>query len=286
MFSASSGSTSTRELSHPKDCMRMAGARTRTRHTEVGSQLLEFCSTLITYNADAKLLEDIDRRRLELANEASRPGITQERAEALRPSRDESEPDALAEVLRGRSDFSLVGDCVDEAGLWEFRPPRGRKARAPAPFPTASRRPSPDALQHDYRIIVLQEDLEDPEDFQALQSYVDDDARVLFSEDGWPASMQRIPFNDEEIMQKASITRGMHRADTFADPLVHAGQGLRAKTHALVEAPGEPRRLQHRKLVVRLAFKFLTLNQCFEDAYDVWEDLVCIGCMHMFCKVG
>lgn len=29
----------------------------------------------------------------------------------------------------------------------------------------------------------------------------------------------------------------------------------------------------------------MTLVQCLEDAYDVWEDLVCGGCMDMFCKV-
>lgn len=162
---------------------------------------------------DAKLLEDIDRRNTELAREAAEEGgMTDDRASALRPRRDNLEPEVLAETLRGRLDFSLLGDCEDEPGLWRFRPTR-KKARAPAPYPTASRRPSLEALAHDYRAIVLQQEAEEPEDMQPYHSSVDDDARIEFAPDGWPARMTRIAFREGEPMQKVRKLEEMRGAD-------------------------------------------------------------------------
>lgn len=183
---------------------------------------------------------------MEIAEEAAEPGLTAERASALRLRRDELEPEPLAETLRGRVDFSLVGDYEDEVGSWRFKPPRGKEARAPPPHPMDSRRPSPDALDHDYRVIVLQEELEEPSEAELLATAFESDARVLFAEDGWPASMKRIAFKDGEAAQKVIHLRELHSAEAFADAPVYAGSPLCPQAHALVEAPRKPRRLHDR----------------------------------------
>lgn len=138
-------------------------------------------------------------------------GIPQQRADELRPRLEALDPDILTAALARRRDFGLTGECDDEAGVWEFVPMRGKSARAVAPYSVASRRPSAEALEYDFRTIVLQQDAPMSD---TLHSSVDDDARVLFAEDGWPARLKRLSFDGHATMQRVDkLSRGHHCAD-------------------------------------------------------------------------
>lgn len=172
------------------------------------SSVVQVTLGILMRELDAKIMEDIDRQLLELSSEAAQPGgLTPQRAEFLQLRRDKFIPGILADTLRGRRDFSMIGDFVDEAAVWQFRPPRGKQARAEAPHPVASRRPSHEALLHDYRSIVLQEESAVAHGIQHLQSSVEDDIGIVFGNDSWPVSMTRFPFKDGETMAQVSHRR-------------------------------------------------------------------------------